>query len=127
MATPAQPTPTPSPDIFQVEGAIACKGIKDCYAYTETNGRQISATLEQQLHAQGYTLRPLELDEDTGMKVYQLLQKGQARDYLHIIWTDQGTHSLRLPEPVKNRQALVEKLLEPSLDSNAPSFGRATT
>jgi hypothetical protein len=76
-ATPTQPTPTPSPDVFQVEGAIACEGIKDCYAYTETNGRQISETLEQQLQAQGYTLQPLDLNDDTGMKVYQLFQKGQ--------------------------------------------------
>ena len=125
-ATSAQPTPTPSPDVFQVEGAIACEGIKDCYAYTEPNGRQISETLEQQLQAQGYTLQPLDLNDDTGMKVYQLFQRGRARDYLHIIWTDQGTHSLRLPEPVKNRQALVEKL-ESSLDSNAPYSGRTAT
>jgi hypothetical protein len=124
--TSAQPTPAPSPDVFQVEGAIACEGIKDCYAYTEPNGRQISATLEQQLQAQGYTLQPLDLNDDTGMKVYHLFQKGQPRDYLHIIWTDQGTHSLRLPEPVKNRQALVEKL-ESSLDSNAPYSGRTAT
>ncbi|HEY9656232.1 MAG TPA: hypothetical protein V6C50_12170, partial [Crinalium sp.] len=107
ISTPAQPAPTPGSDVFQVEGAIACEGIKDCYASAETNGRQISETLEQQLQAQGYTLQPLDLNEDTGMKVYRLFQKGQPRDYLHIIWTDQGTRSLRLPEPVKNRQALA--------------------
>ncbi|MEP1058594.1 MULTISPECIES: hypothetical protein [Cyanophyceae] len=106
-STPVQPVPTPSPDVFQVEGAIACEGIKDCYASAETNGREISQTLEQQLQAKGYTLQPLDLDEDTGMKVYRLFRQGQARDYLHIIWTDQGTRSLRLPKPVKNRQALA--------------------
>lgn len=105
--SPAKPTPAPSPDVFQIQGTIACDGIKNCYASAETNGRLVSETLEQQLRDQGYTLQPIELDEDTGMKVYHLFQNGQPKDYLHIIWTDQGTRHLRLPQPVTNRQELA--------------------
>ncbi|XHX78856.1 MAG: hypothetical protein RBJ76_02680 [Stenomitos frigidus ULC029] len=101
------PTPTPSPDVFQVEGAIACDGIDDCYASSETNGRQVSQTLEKQLKAQGYRFEPLDLNDDTAMKVYRLSQNNQPRGYLHIIWTEQGTRSLRLPEAVRDWQQLM--------------------
>lgn len=105
--SPVTVKPSPSPDGFQIQGAIACEGIKDCYASPETNGRSVASTLEQQLQAQGYTLKLLDLAEDTGMKIYQLSQNGQPKDYLHIIWTAQGTRSLRLPQPVTDWEQLA--------------------
>jgi hypothetical protein len=102
--TPQQPT---KPDVFQIQGTTACETVKDCYASTETNGRSVALTLEQTLRTQGYELKEMDLADDTGMKVYQLFLKGAPKDYLHIIWTDQGTRSLRLPQPEKNRENLA--------------------
>ena len=112
IAPPVPPVPAPTvppktPDIFQIQGTTACDNVKDCYVSIETNGRSIAQTLEQTLRAQGYTLAPIELAEDTGMKVYHLFQNGQPKDYLHIIWSDKGTRSLRLPKPEINRDRLA--------------------
>ena len=106
---PVQQPPAKIPDAFQIQGTIACDRVKDCYASTETNGRAIAKTLEEKLEVQGYTLTAIDLDEDTGMKIYQLFLKGQPKDYLHIIWTDKGTRSLRLPEPETNYDQLLLK------------------
>jgi hypothetical protein len=106
---PVQQPPVKAPDAFQIQGATACDRVKDCYASPETNGRAIAKTLEEKLEAQGYTLTAIDLDEDTGMKIYHLFQNGQPKDYLHIIWTDKGTRSLRLPEPEKNYDQLLLK------------------
>ncbi len=107
-----QPVPQPpakTPDIFQIQGATACDRVKDCYASAESNGRLISQTLKEKLESQGYTLTAIDLDEETGMKIYRLFQNGQPKDYLHIIWTDKGTRSLRLPEPETNYDQLLLK------------------
>ena len=113
---PVQPVTSPAvppktPDVFQIQGTTACENIKDCYMSTETNGRSIVQTLQQRLQAQGYTLTPIELEEETGMKVYHLFQNGQPKDYLHIIlhiiWSDKGTRSLRLPQLEKDRNQLA--------------------
>jgi hypothetical protein len=107
-STPA--TPPQTPDVFQIQGATSCDNIKDCYASTDTNGRNVALALQAKLQAQGYTLQEIELEEDTGMKVYHLFKNGQPQDYLHIIWTDQGTRSLRLPQPEKSRYQLALKV-----------------
>ena len=112
VTPPVQPVTSPAvppktPDVFQIQGTTACKNVKDCYMSTETNGRSIVQTLQQRLQVQGYTLTPIELEEETGMKVYHLFQNGQPKDYLHIIWSDKGTRSLRLPQLEKDRNQLA--------------------
>ena len=106
---PVQQPPAKTPDIFQIQGATTCDRVKDCYASTESNGRLISQTLKEKLESQGYTLTAIDLDEETGMKIYRLFQNGQPKDYLHIIWTDKGTRSLRLSEPETNYDQLLLK------------------
>ncbi len=109
VPSPVPQPPAKTPDIFQIQGATACDRVKDCYASTESNGRVISQTLKEKLESQGYTLTAIDLDEETGMKIYRLFQNGKPKDYLHIIWTDKGTRSLRLPEPETNYDQLLLK------------------
>ena len=109
VVPPVQQPPAKTPDIFQIQGATTCDRVKDCYASTESNGRLISQTLKEKLESQGYTLTAIDLDEETGMKIYRLFQNGQPKDYLHIIWTDKGTRSLRLSEPETNYDQLLLK------------------
>jgi hypothetical protein len=104
---PQQQPPVETPSAFQIQGATACVSVKDCYASSETNGRSIAQTLEDRIKAEGYVLDPIELGEDTGMKIYRLFQKGQPKDYLHIIWSDKGTRSLRLPQMEKDYDQLA--------------------
>jgi hypothetical protein len=108
VSTP-QPSPSPSPSPaasvspsssadFQLDGATAsCNGEKDCYALEETNGRLVSARLEQRLQRQGYVLKALDLENEHGMTAYQLLKSGHPQDYLYVFWSDKGTTYLRSP------------------------------
>jgi hypothetical protein len=117
QSTPVQPQPSTNPatvqppsqtrDVFQIQGTTPCENVKDCYASTETNGRSVTQNLEQVLREQGYELKEYDLEEDTGMKIYKLFLNGAPKDYLHIIWSEKGTRSLRLPNPEKDRDRLA--------------------
>lgn len=45
----------------------------------------------QQIRQQGYEVADLELEDDTGFKVSQVLKNGEVKYYLHLLSTDGGT------------------------------------
>jgi outer membrane biosynthesis protein TonB len=91
------PSPSPSPtDGFQIEGAKpGCNGLLGCWQVSETQGRRVSKTIEQQLETQGYTLTQQELNDDVGMIAFEVTKQGVFQYYLHVIWGDRGTTYLR--------------------------------
>ncbi|MBD2081631.1 hypothetical protein [Leptolyngbya sp. FACHB-17] len=93
------PTPTPSPspkDALQLDGATpGCNGREGCWEIAETQGRMISKTLEKQLQDQGYQVTEKDINEDVGMRVYQVEKSGTQPYYLHFIWSDRGTAYVR--------------------------------
>lgn len=91
------PTPSPSPkDVLQLDGAApGCDGREGCWQIAETQGRMISTTLEKQLQDQGYQVIEKDINEDTGMRVYQVEKSGTQPYYLHFIWSDRGTAYVR--------------------------------
>ena len=63
----------------------------------ETQGRRIAGDLERRLQNQGYTLVQQELDDDTGMRVFEVSKGGTRQYFLHLIWSDRGTIYVRHP------------------------------
>lgn len=102
------PSPSPSPkDVLQLDGATpGCNGREGCWQIQETKGRMVAGTLEQQLQNQGYQVTEKELNEDTGIRVYQVEKAGTPSYYLHLIWSDRGTAYVR------NSQILSRSELE---------------
>lgn len=94
------PSPSPSPkDALQIDGATpGCNGREGCWQVLETKGRMVAGTLEKQLQNQGYQVTQKELDEDTGMRVYQVEKAGTEPYYLHFVWSDRGTAYVRNPQ-----------------------------
>ncbi|GAP96062.1 hypothetical protein [Leptolyngbya sp. NIES-2104] len=101
-APTVSPSPSPSPapkDALQIDGATpGCNGREGCWQVLETQGRKIAGTLEKQLQNQGYQLTEKDLDEDTGMRVYQVEKSGTQPYYLHFVWSDRGTAYVRNPQ-----------------------------
>jgi hypothetical protein len=102
----APPTPPVTPaNEFQMEGTAAgCIGSKtqDCFALTESDGRLVASRIEENFRKKGYDLSSLELEQEHGMKVYQLSKRGQPKqgqpkDYLHVFWDETGTVYFRNP------------------------------
>jgi len=101
-------SPSPSPkDVLQLDEATpGCNGREGCWQVLETKGRMVAGTLEKQLQDQGYQVIEKELNEDTGMRVYQVEKTGTQPYYLHFIWSDRGTAYVR------NAQILSRSELE---------------
>lgn len=100
------PSPSPSPtDVLQLEGAQpGCNGLIGCWQMAETRGRMVAGTLEEQLQKQGYEVRKLDLDDDTGMQVYEVAKNGTRQYFLHLLWSDRGTIYVRNPELLSRGQ-----------------------
>lgn len=121
-----QPSPTPSvtptsmsstsTNEFQMEGAAAgCSGstTQDCFAFTESDGRLVASRIEENLNKKGYSLSPLDLEEENGMKVYQLSKRGQPKqgqpeDYLHVFWDENGTVYFRNPTVLSYKELALK-------------------
>lgn len=114
LASPSsesQPTPTPHltpPDqtIIPVNFPHAvgsqpgCGGRDGCWQHESTQWRSIATTLKQDLENQGYTLTPLEIGSDTGMRIYQVSKMGEPPYYLNLLSTLQGTVYIVSEEPL---------------------------
>ena len=75
-----------------VEGAQAgCNGLTDCWQTPETQWRDVSSNLEQKLEAQGYEVKALDLEDDTGRRVYKVSKDGEIKYYLNVLSTQRGT------------------------------------
>jgi len=76
----------------QVEGSQAgCNGLLGCWQTPETQWRDVSSNLEQRLEAQGYEVEALDLEDDTGRRVYEVSKDGETKYYLNLLSTKQGT------------------------------------
>jgi N-dimethylarginine dimethylaminohydrolase len=74
------------------EGVQAgCNGLLDCWKTPETQWRDVSSNLEQNLEAQGYEVKPLDLEDDTGRRVYEVSKEGEIKYYLNVLSTQRGT------------------------------------
>jgi hypothetical protein len=113
----APPTPLSTPtNEFQMDGAtVGCTGsaAQDCFAVTESNGRLVASQIEANLRKKGYDLSSLDLEEENGMKVYQLSKRGplkpeQPEDYLHIFWDENGTVYFRNPKVLSYKELAVK-------------------
>ncbi|NEQ28103.1 MAG: hypothetical protein F6K28_55770 [Microcoleus sp. SIO2G3] len=93
----AEPTPSPSPDepfadFPHVDGVQpGCNNSLSCWQTTETQWRTVSENLKQNLEAQGYVVKKLELADDTGRTAYQVSKDGETKYYLNLLSTKQGT------------------------------------
>lgn len=102
------PTPTPSvdpnasttvlstlpnpPDFPHAEGSQpGCGGQAVCWQTDNTQWRSVARTFEQTLEDQGYDVNQLELETDTGVRVYAVSKEGEIPYYLNLLSTLDGT------------------------------------
>jgi hypothetical protein len=72
-----------------------------------TLGREVSNQVERKLQAEGYILTRQDLDDDTGMLVYEVKkQDGTFQYYLHVIWSDRGTVYVQRPQLISSLEQL---------------------
>lgn len=96
-STPSpSPSPSPSkppdPDALQMSGATPCKpDSAACFRVAETNGRDVSIKLEDQLLTKGFALTSVDLPNDTGRKAYEVTKDGEVKYYLFMTWGMDGT------------------------------------
>ncbi|MDX2242714.1 MAG: hypothetical protein NW224_18655 [Leptolyngbyaceae cyanobacterium bins.302] len=72
---------------LQVEG----QQLEGCWKSQQSQWRSVYAKVHEQITAQGYNVRELELEDDTGFKVSQISQNGTTKYYLHLLSTLSGT------------------------------------
>lgn len=70
----------------------------------ETQWRKVVETIEQQLNQKGYTLAQVELEDDTGLGVYEVSKQDKREFYLHVISTAQGTVYLLKPQLLSRQE-----------------------
>ena len=89
----------------QVEGSQAgCNGLLGCWQTPETQWRDVSSNLEQRLEAQGYEVEALDLEDDTGRRVYQVSKAGALKYYLNVLSTERGTVYRISQEPLTREE-----------------------
>ena len=95
-----EPVPSPSPEppspyatFPQIAGTTSgCGGREHCWQSANTQWRAIASTLEQELQTRGYDVSRVELEIETGMRVYRVSKLGEPAYYLNLISTfEQGT------------------------------------
>jgi hypothetical protein len=85
-------TGRPLAGTLQIEGAEqGCSGSQDCWQVEETQWRSIADNLEERLQADGYAVTQLDLEDDTGLRVYEVIKQGNPKYYLHLLSTSHGT------------------------------------
>jgi hypothetical protein len=89
----------------QIEGAQAgCNGLLGCWQTPETQWRDVSSNLEQELEAKGYQVKALDLEDDTGRRVYEVSKAGEIKYYLNVLSTNRGTVYKISQEPLTREQ-----------------------
>lgn len=95
-----EPVPSPSPEppspyatFPQIAGTTSgCGGREHCWQSADTQWRAIARTLEQALKTQGYAVSQVDLEIETGMRVYRVSKPDEPEYYLNLISTfEQGT------------------------------------
>lgn len=101
IASPASEPPSPYATFPHVEGTTAgCGGQENCWQSADTQWRSLARTLEQDLQNQGYSATQLDLETDTGVRVYRVAKAGEPEYYLNLISTFQGTVYLISEQPM---------------------------
>lgn len=99
------PTPTPFADFPHAEGAVqGCHDSEQCWQVADTQWRSLSRSLSEQLTAENYQLRELDLGDDAGRRVYELTDPAGEISYLSLISTLQGTVYLLTSEPLTGEE-----------------------
>lgn len=108
-ASPTSEPPSPYATFPHLESTTAgCGDRENCWQSADTQWRSLARTLEQNLQNQGYSLTQLDLETDTGVRVYRVAKAGEPEYYLNLISTFQGTVYLiseQLMTAVEIRQA----------------------
>lgn len=100
--TVVNPDPNPSPskpiqpndllvDLSQLAGTTPCVSEDGCWTSANSQWRSVKQDVTYQIRQQGYEVSDLELEDDTGFKVSQVLKNGEVKYYLHLLSTDGGT------------------------------------
>jgi hypothetical protein len=93
-------------DFPHLEGAQpGCNGLLGCWQLPETQWRSVSRNLIENLEAQGYKVEPLDLEDDTGRRVYKVSKGNELKYYLNLFSTQQGT-VYRLSQQPLSREEL---------------------
>lgn len=98
--TPPDQTAIPVNFPHAVGSQPGCGGRNGCWQNENTQWRSIATTLKQDLENQGYTLTPVEIGSDTGMRIYQVSKMGEPPYYLNLLSTLQGTVYIVSEEPL---------------------------
>ena len=92
-------------DFPHYEGAQpGCNGLFGCWQIPETQWRSVSRNLIENLEAQGYEVEPLDLEDDTGRRVYKVSKSDEIKYYLNLLSTDQGTVYRLSQEPLSREE-----------------------
>ncbi|OLP15731.1 hypothetical protein BST81_24745 [Leptolyngbya sp. 'hensonii'] len=65
--------------------------MEGCWQVEDTQWRSIAGNLKQRLRDQGMELAELDLEDDTGLRVYEVSKDGKLQYYLNLLSTDRGT------------------------------------
>lgn len=77
-----------------------CAGRDDCWQTNNTQWREVATNLVQGLQTEGFEIEQLDLEQDTGVRVYRI-SKGEEPDYyLTLISTFQGTRYVMSQQPM---------------------------
>jgi len=112
--TPAISSPTPEAtppyaNVPHVAGTTAgCGGRENCWQSADTQWRAIARRLEQDLQTQGYAVSPVDLETETGVRVYRVSKTGTLDYYLNLISTFQGTVYLMSKQPMTAEEIRAE-------------------
>lgn len=62
-----------------------------CWRVEDSQWRAVSQELREQLESRGYQVRPLDLEDDIGMAIFEVSKRGKRLYYLHFLsLEDQG-------------------------------------
>jgi hypothetical protein len=86
------------------QAPTTCNGSKDCWQTAETQWRSVSRDLIQKLESKGFVVQALDLEDDTGRRVYEVSKDGKAQYYLNLFSTDKGTVYLIAKEPLDREE-----------------------
>lgn len=111
------PTPSPTPtDPFAdfqhfPDAQQGCNGVESCWQTAETQWAVVSNDLKQKLEEGGYSITPLDIEDDIGRRAYEVSKEGKTKYYLNLISTGRGivyllTEQLPTSEQIKSAAKL---------------------
>ncbi|MBF2025605.1 MAG: hypothetical protein IGS48_02400 [Oscillatoriales cyanobacterium C42_A2020_001] len=113
-----KPSPKPSPpepgdlvvNLGRLPNTKPCRNVGGCWQSDESQWRMVYQNVQQQISEQGYQVVELELEDDTGFRVSQILKNGSPKYYLHLLSTLQGT--VYVLNPTQLNKTEVEQKVE---------------